>query len=75
MALCLTIMRCPQHGNVALSVDDGRGGTRIAGNKCCGRWVTVKEFPMAPEDLLEIANTLECMAAQAEAPKRRGRKK
>lgn len=46
----LVINRCPEHADFwAVSIDDDSGGVRLTSPKCCGRWCTVKEFALSPE--------------------------
>lgn len=54
MKYTLALNRCP-HGVEMISIDDSNGGgTNLTGNKCCGRWSVVKEWPMS-DRLLEGA--------------------
>jgi hypothetical protein len=55
----LCYCQCPDHGFACISIDDDSGGTRVTGGKCCGRWITVKEFPMTANDWLELARLAE----------------
>ena len=55
----LEILRCKTHGQWAISVGDSNGGTRITAIKCCGRWDTVKQFPMSADRLREAVIVFE----------------
>lgn len=46
MAKTLSIDRCPHHGWWAICISDDIGGTRLTPSKCCGRWDTVKAWPL-----------------------------
>ena len=61
----LTICKCP-HGIWSVSVDADHSGTRLTPSKHCGRWDTVKSWPMTADQLREMANELECQADQLE---------
>lgn len=43
----LSILRCPQHGYYAVSIDEEGGGTRITPIKCCGSWREIKSWPLS----------------------------
>mgnify|MGYP001065312806 CR=1 FL=1 len=56
----LAICKCPAHNFYAVTIDDENGcGTRVTPSKCCGRWDTVKRWPitesMADSLLEEVA--------------------
>lgn len=63
MKLMLSFNRCPSHGYESISVDaiekDGSGsGLRLTDGKCCGRFDTVRSFPVTVatlKDALEFA--------------------
>lgn len=62
----LSIDRCP-HGMKAISVNlRGEHGHRLTSGKCCGRWDTVKEWPMSKKNLLEAADEIRKYAEYAE---------
>lgn len=42
----LAINQCPTHGYWAITVEDNVSGERITPSKCCGRWDTVKRWPI-----------------------------
>lgn len=50
----LTLNCCP-HGIKMISIDDQRGGTNLTGQKCCGRWNVIKEWPMSIKQLKLVA--------------------
>lgn len=42
----LAINQCPTHGYWAITVEGDETGERITPSKCCGRWDTVKRWPL-----------------------------
>lgn len=65
MSLRLSLIECP-HGTRAISLDNEWGGLRLFGDKCCGRWSVVNEWPVTASELREAANELECWADSAD---------
>jgi hypothetical protein len=56
----LTLNKCP-HGVEMISLEASYGGgVRITGNKCCGRWTEIKQWPMNRVLLHEASEELEC---------------
>lgn len=47
----LVLNNCPRHGYWAVSLDDEDGGIRLTSGKCCGRWDTVRSWPMGAHEL------------------------
>lgn len=63
--MTLQINKCPEHPEfLSISIDDEGGGTRIAGSKCCGRWVTVRKWSIT-EQMAEEAIELFHAAKEA----------
>lgn len=54
--------KCPNHGTLMLSIDKGGIGSRIAGPKCCGRWLVVHEWPMSQKEWREVVIEIESEA-------------
>jgi hypothetical protein len=45
MTKYISINQCPIHKKYySISVDDENGGFRLVGEKCCGRWVVIKQW-------------------------------
>ena len=45
------IMRCEQHGFLAILIGDDKGGRRLTPSKCCGRWATVAKWRMTRDSI------------------------
>lgn len=64
MPKTLSIDKCPHHGWLAICINDSDGGgTRLTPSKCCGRWDTVKAWPldarMCRDAIEELSTVLE----------------
>lgn len=66
MSWTLALNRC-RHGVEMISLDHNGGGTNLTGNKCCGRWDVVKEWPMPANLMRDAATELEAAAEEEES--------
>lgn len=64
MSFRLSLNRCPVHREfMAIMLDEYDDneqtgtGTRLTPSKCCGRWDTIKSWPLTKKQLEEIGNT------------------
>ena len=64
MSKRLALVECPTHGFKAVSIEDEGGGIRVTPGKCCGRWVTTKEWAMSEREWRSLAG--EALAAADE---------
>jgi hypothetical protein len=65
----VTLCRCPVHSSIvdgrlmgywSLCLDDEDGtGTRLTRGKCCGRWETVKRWPLDQVNIDELIEAKE----------------
>jgi hypothetical protein len=68
----LAINRCPIHRDflsVAIEEEDG-GGTRITPSKCCGRWETLKRWPLEESQWLTVASLAKTAARKSVTPRK-----
>lgn len=55
----IAISRCP-HGVLSITLDDEGGGIKLVPTaRCCGRWNTVKQWPVTAAELRNIVIDLE----------------
>lgn len=46
----ISLLRC-QHGVETISLDRGGVSVNLTRQKCCGQWITVKQWSMNPHDI------------------------
>jgi hypothetical protein len=63
----LSIDQCAEHGQYAVSIDDDESGIRLTPDKCCGRWVRIKAWPVNSSQLRAIADEALAAADELEA--------
>ena len=61
--LSLAICRCP-HGIWSVSLDALHSSTRLTPQKHCGRWDTIQSWNLNEEQLMSIANEIQCQVDQ-----------
>ena len=58
----IQIDRCPVHPEFyAIAVGDEHSSTRLTPSKCCGRWQTIKQWPLTPRQIDDIVTEIQCL--------------
>jgi hypothetical protein len=63
-----SVNQCPEHGAWKICFEEGASGFRIAGSKCCGRFLEVARMNLTPAMMSSIINELECALDKAGKP-------
>jgi len=65
----LSIDRCPRHSFMAVSINDGNGGSRLTAGKCCGSWSSIKSWSLTAKGIDEIVKELKSYKKKARSEK------
>jgi hypothetical protein len=63
----MSLDRCFCGKTRSLSLSDDRGGVRLFGPKCCGRWTEEHKWPCDADLLREAVTEMECAIEALEA--------